>query len=673
MSDGVTQITKRGISTAACGMKAAAVQLLDHMPSLRHLALAVILIFSAGSLCAATFVVPPDRDLIRRADAIVTATALSSYTQLTDEGGIETITTFRIEEALKGTPGDTINVAEPGGEYHGRITALAGVPRFVEGDRVLLFLKRTSREHWSVSEIALGKFTFTEAGGRKLLMRDAAEIVGWDPDLKPHVERPRDADAFLRYIRTEAKGGVGSVDYFVAKSLSASSQSLTPVTNVAPYTATSYTMVISGSMGSRWTQFPNPVTFFSGTQTEPGAPNGGLTAINAAFAAWNNDCGSNVNYVYGGTTSSTTGLHSADGINSILFEQDLSAWGVGPFSCSANGYSGTLGIGGVTNASSAINTVNGESFATTLEADVEMNKGIANCSLLFNNGDFNSAVTHEVGHTLCFRHSDQNRTSNAACSTDASLECSSAAIMTAFVTTGLNGTLATWDQHAVQAVYPGTVCAPTSGCTAPAITSQPPSGSVRIGVGVTLTVGATGTSLTYQWYTGTPGNTANPISGATGASFSVFPAQTTTYWVRVSNSCGTADSSGATITVVAAAPAAAFYAVQPCRVLDTRGGSAIPGSGVLNVQINGRCGVDAAATSVAINVTVVSPTSSAFATLYPGPSFTLRPNVSTINFTPGRTLANNARIAVGVDGTVNIFNSGGTPLDFLIDIAGYFK
>src|SRR5437764_11309248 len=138
-----------------------------------------------------------------------------------------------------------------------------------------------------------------------------------------------------------------------------------------------------------------------------------------------------------------------------------------------------------------------------------MNRGIANCTTLFNSGDFNSAVTHELGHTLGFRHADQTRDGSSACSSDPSLECSTAAIMKSFITTGINAALQAWDQHAVQAVYPGNVCAPGSGCTAPAITSQPSSVSVPAGTGVNLTVGATGTSLAYQWYVGTSGNTAN--------------------------------------------------------------------------------------------------------------------------------------------------------------------
>ena len=47
-------------------------------------------------------------------------------------------------------------------------------------------------------------------------------------------------------------------------------------------------------------------------------------------------------------------------------------------------------------------------------------------------------------------------------------------------------------------------------------------------------------------------------------------------------------------------------------------------------------------------------------TLYPGPANTIKPVVSTINYTAGRTLANNARLTVGVDGSINIFNAAGT-------------
>jgi hypothetical protein len=644
----------------------------------RHrLRLLIALVFLTPAAFAASFVVPTDRDLIHRAQAIVIATPLASYTQVNNEGGIETVTPIRIEETLKGEGlGDSLTIVEPGGEYDGRVTVIPGVPRFTTSERTLLFLVRTGRDRWAVAELVLGKFSFRRDDTQ--LLRDTNEITGWDPDLTPHVEHPRDSARFLSFIHLESHGGMGKEDYFVpdtpiSKERPKIATSLRPMPDIAPFTATSYTLLISGSRGGRWEVFPSPVTFFSGTTQEPGAPGGGSVAITTAFTSWNNDCLSNVNYVYGGTDNGThtQGLHGTDGANTILFERDLSSFGVSPFTCSSNSYSGTLGIGGITLASGT-NTVGSETFATTQEGDVEMNRGIANCTLLFNTGDWNSALTHEVGHTLGFRHADQTRDSAAACTTDPSLECSQQAIMKSFISTGLNAALQAWDQHAVQAVYPGNVCAPLPPtCTAPAITSQPQSATVPAGTGVTLSVGATGTSLTYQWYIGTRGVTTNPISGATGPTVNVTPSVTTTYWVRVSNSCGTADSASATVTVQAVA-GASFFLISPCRILDTRGGGPLPANGATNLVVTGKCGIPAGATSLAVNVTAVSPPGGGLVTLYPGPANTARPQVSTINYSLGRTLANNARITIGVDGSINIFNAG-SPLDFLIDVSGYFK
>jgi hypothetical protein len=428
----------------------------------------------ASTTSAATFAVRPDRELIRRSDATVIATALTSYSILNEAGGIETVTSISVEEVIKGDlAGSTVNVIEPGGVYDGKAMLLAGVPRFVEGRRMLLFLMKTGKDRWSVLDLVIGKFTFADDRlGQKLLVRDEDEIEGVDSNLQPHREIRRSAERFLGFVRAEAHGRRGAADYAVpsaemtqptlAPALghpTATGTALQPAPLVAPYTATSYTMTISGSLGSRWNVFPSAVSFYRGTTQEPGAPGGGVTAIQNAAASWDNDCPSNVNYVYAGVDDGThtQGLHATDGRNTVLYERDLSSWGVPPFTCSANGYSGTLGIGGITSASGS-NAVSGETFVTTTEADVEMNRGLANCTLLFSNGDFNSAVTHEVGHTLGLRHADQNRASNGACSSDPSLECASSAIMTAFVTPGVNAALQTWDQHAVQAVYPGGSC-----------------------------------------------------------------------------------------------------------------------------------------------------------------------------------------------------------------------
>jgi hypothetical protein len=60
---------------------------------------------------------------------------------------------------------------------------------------------------------------------------------------------------------------------------------------------------------------------------------------------------------------------------------------------------------------------------------------------------------------------------------------------------------------------------------------------------------------TFQWFVGAQGDTSQPVPGATGPAFTTPPlTQTTTYWVRVSNAAGSADSNAATVTVTAANP-----------------------------------------------------------------------------------------------------------------------
>lgn len=84
----------------------------------------------------------------------------------------------------------------------------------------------------------------------------------------------------------------------------------------------------------------------------------------------------------------------------------------------------------------------------------------------------------------------------------------------------------------------------------PAITAQPQPALVSIGGSTTLSVTATGTGLTYQWYVGASGTTHSPVVGATSASFTtpaLFTA--TTYWVRLTNASGQINSTAATVTV----------------------------------------------------------------------------------------------------------------------------
>jgi len=122
-----------------------------------------------------------------------------------------------------------------------------------------------------------------------------------------------------------------------------------------------------------------------------------------------------------------------------------------------------------------------------------------------------------------------------------------------------------------------------------------------------------------------------------------------------------------------------FFAVAPCRVVDTRnpvstnGGPIVGQGGTRTFAIRNNCGVPADAAAVSLNVTVANATTASFLTIWP--AGTTKPVVSTINFTQNDpSLANGAIVALGAAGSpdLSVFNSGGN-VHVIIDITGYFK
>jgi hypothetical protein len=413
----------------------------------------------ASSAFAASYVVPTDQALVARSNAIVLASAINTYVVDGRTRGIETITHFSVQETIKGGElvGSSFDLHEPGGQLGKRIKIVFGAPKFVVGEPVLLFIYRFPDGSLTTTDFGLGQFAFaTDDNGHRLLMRSESDITGWDIDGTVHHERRRDATRFLDFVRATAKAvGSANPDYYIpTRPLMTRSNSLRTTANFAALGPTSYTLASTTetSNGFRWKQFPVAVNWNQGN-TIASAPGGGTTAITTAFNAWNGDTGSNVNYVLATSTANSSGiLEPADGVNNIVFEKNLGT----PFNCATGGL---LGQGGIqVGVSDATNNVGGENFFATTEGDVSMNAGLNACGTagtIFTSGDFNTAVTHEVGHTLGFRHSDMTRDNSAACSTDPNLECSVIAIMKASIVPSINGALQPWDVNAVRAVYPG--------------------------------------------------------------------------------------------------------------------------------------------------------------------------------------------------------------------------
>jgi hypothetical protein len=84
---------------------------------------------------------------------------------------------------------------------------------------------------------------------------------------------------------------------------------------------------------------------------------------------------------------------------------------------------------------------------------------------------------------------------------------------------------------------------------------QPKSSTVSIGRPAQLSVKPTGSGpFTYQWYTGASGLVNFPLAGGTSANFTTSALNdTTSYWVRVANPCGSVDSQTVTVNVSASA------------------------------------------------------------------------------------------------------------------------
>jgi hypothetical protein len=113
-------------------------------------------------------------------------------------------------------------------------------------------------------------------------------------------------------------------------------------------------------------------------------------------------------------------------------------------------------------------------------------------------------------------------------------------------------------------------------CTSPRILVQPAGGDVLSATTTSLSVGDLGTRPTrYQWYEGSTFDTSNPVLNANAASFTTpLLLASTSYWVRITNDCGTVDSTSARVNVVSSCQAPAIV-TQPREQTVTLGSNAV--------------------------------------------------------------------------------------------------
>src|SRR5260221_1460401 len=493
---------------------------------------ALLAVFCVSSAFAITYIVPTDRDLVRRADAIIIGTAIESHAELTPAGGIVTVATLTVDEVVKGglNGGQPLRLVEMGGTVGQASMFIPGSPRYTSGRRYLVFLRLDYDGNWATWGFGLGQFLYeddllTRAGrGDTLFGVDEA-------DWSPHVERARDAGAFLSFVRLVAADDLtpASEEYFAS-----------------PFTG-----------GFHLPSIAKPANFVRVPTVSVGSLDG-LAAMSAATGNWTS-AGAGVHYSVGSLNNAlTSGLTAPDGHNAVLFN--------GP-----HVPAGVAAIGGVSNTGSSY-VLSGVTYTNITEVDVEVGNNFNT-----NQATFNGLLTHEFGHTLGFRHSDGTGDPNSPNNVPGcvigttSPPCTHSAIMNSAVAFN-QSSLEAYDNAAIGTVYGGVAgtrtdylwsfnyrwqTPPTAAfeycCCTPARISSPPHASpstITSGSSSQLSVTASGTGpFTYQWYIGNPSSTTTP-TGPSSASISGAPTSTTTYWVRVSNSCGSpTDSAAVTVTV----------------------------------------------------------------------------------------------------------------------------
>ena len=119
-----------------------------------------------------------------------------------------------------------------------------------------------------------------------------------------------------------------------------------------------------------------------------------------------------------------------------------------------------------------------------------------------------------------------------------------------------------------------------------------------------------------------------------------------------------------------------FTALAPDRILDTRAGTGArkalvgPG-GTVKLHVDGVDGIPTTGvTAVTLNVTATDATTSTYVSVYPDGAS--RPNTSVLNLGHGQTEPNLVTVAVGADGSIDLYNRYGD-VALIADVEGYYS
>lgn len=397
------------------------------------LALAML---AAQQAWSATYVLPSDDALIRKADAIVRGWVEDVEGAETSKGAIETRVTVAVDRVLKGNVSSrTVTIHQPGGQVGDRLEVYPGIGSFQRGEEVLLMLESLPGGDYRLTDFGVGKFSVRIAtDGTKLLRRDAltdalvlsgssgSTVQGGasapDPD--------RDALGFEEYIEDLIAGVPAEVGYAVPPSESSEST--------------------GGGLHTEFSLFPNParwlrfadgrsVTLKDNATGDSGTncPTGCHDEVAAGVQAWNGATDALISVLYGGTDS-TIGSKAFSSLTNQVQFNDPHDEIPNLLACSGmlamGGYSATAGGGGT-----GCPEKGNPSFNRITAGRILVNNGVGSC---MNSCNYKDMIAHETGHTIGADHSSV-----------------AGSLMAATLVYGRCGVLQTDDLSFAHCVYPG--------------------------------------------------------------------------------------------------------------------------------------------------------------------------------------------------------------------------
>lgn len=389
----------------------------------RFIMLAVLAMSAIPGL--ASVIAPPANlgELTRVSRAVVLAEAQGARTELRGNTPY-TVTSFRVLKHVAGQkPGNLFEVSEAGGVVGEVGMAVSGAPAFEKGENYLLFLDSAPGGRWQTKMLSYGILREDKATG---VMRPLPEASSLHVMSRPGVEKVgayRKA-ALLQHLSAVTSGTPWHQEAVTAPASSPSAVeksdagfAITGEALTAP-PACRYVRAMDG-LPLRWFGFETGATNASLWHTTPGQvgiPDGGVSAVQEATAAWTNHGASVIRLNYAGSkaTSANCGDGDArDRNNEVIFNDpcnqvpELAACtGTVPSNWTGN-CCGQVAVYGTFFNGSQVRQHDGDNWRPIEHMSIVVNNG-AQC---LGEADFKEVVTHFAGHGLGFEHhEDANAT-----------------------------------------------------------------------------------------------------------------------------------------------------------------------------------------------------------------------------------------------------------------------